>query len=38
MGYYRLIDGPGREALATALDTARHLADLHPEYGSEDDG
>ncbi len=37
MAYYRLTPGTARDALSATLDTARRLADLHPEHGSVDD-
>ena len=37
MGYYRLSDGPARQALAATLATTRELVLLHPELRSEDD-
>lgn len=37
MGYYRLIDGSVRTALAETLSAAANLAELHPERRSEDE-
>lgn len=37
MGYYRLRDGAGRDALAASLDQLRELAVLHPAETSADD-
>jgi len=36
MGYYRLRDGPARDALASSLEQLRHLRALHPESSAED--
>lgn len=36
MGYYRLREGPARDALRESLDRLRHLTDLHLETSAED--
>lgn len=36
MGYYRLRDGPSRDALQACLDQLRSLTALHPEASAED--
>lgn len=41
MGYYRLRDGPSREALQACLEQLRSLTALHPEAraeGADDEG
>lgn len=37
MGFYRLLDGPVRAAVAGTLDAAGRLAELHPERGNDDE-
>lgn len=37
MAFYRLSDGPARDALASSLPTIRDLVRLHPELGPEAD-
>ena len=36
MGYYRLRDGPSREALEACLERLRSLTALHPEASADD--
>ena len=36
MGYYRVPQGPARDALAASLAQLRQLGDLHPEASADD--